>query len=107
MCHKLVVNSAKVSNMFKNFMRIFSPKYFTRLSHDIRRTTFAARHLPHDIRASVANLSPQNFAEFTMQNFLDTRTNAVQVSYDGHTTSLEKTCLWRENKLSDIRMNVV
>ena len=55
MCRELVV---KVLNMFKNFMRIFSPKYFARLSRDVR--------------ASVANLSPQNFGEFTMQNFHDT-----------------------------------
>ena len=35
---------AKFLNMFKNFMQIFSPKYFARLSRDVR--------------ASVANLSP-------------------------------------------------
>ena len=45
---------AKVLNMFKNFMRIFSPKYFARLSRDGR--------------GSVANLSPRNFGEFTMRN---------------------------------------
>ena len=52
---------AKVLNMFKNFMRIFSPKYFARLSCDVR--------------ASVANMSPQNVGKFTMQNFRNTRMN--------------------------------
>ena len=56
-----------------------------------------------DVRASVVNLSPQNFGKFTMQNFLDTRSNVVQVSYDCHATVLRKTCehlatIWRENK---------
>ena len=37
---------AKVSNMFKNFMQIFSPKYFARRSCDVR--------------VSVANLLPRN-----------------------------------------------
>ena len=42
---------------------------------------FFAR-LSHDVRASVANLSPQNFG--------DTRTNVMQVSYDGCATVLRK-----------------
>ena len=67
---------AKVLNMFKNFMRIFSPKYFARLSRDGR--------------ASVANMSPRNFGEFTMRNFRDTRTNVVRVSHNGRATVLSK-----------------
>ena len=67
---------AKVLNMFKNFMRIFSPKYFAILSRDCR--------------ASVANLSPRIFGKFSMQNFRDTRTNVVRVSYDDRTTVLRK-----------------
>ena len=43
-----------------------------------------------DVRASVVNLSLQNFGKFTMQNFFDTHTNVVQVSYDGHVTVLRK-----------------
>ena len=35
MCRELV---AKVFNMLKNFMRIFSPKYFARLSRNCRAT---------------------------------------------------------------------
>ena len=72
-------------NMFKNFMRIFSPKYFARLSRDVR--------------ASVANLSPRNFGEFTMRNFCDTRTNVARVSHDGPRQSCENLAtIWRENK---------
>ena len=52
MCRELVAN---VLNTFKKFMRIFSPKYFVRLSCDVR--------------ASVANLSPRNFGEFAMHFF--------------------------------------
>ena len=74
--------------MFKNLMRIFSPKYFARLSCDVC--------------AYVANLSPRNFGEFTMINFRETRTNVVRVSHDGRTTVLRKrehlATFWRENK---------
>ena len=66
-------------------MLIFSPKYFARRSRDVR--------------ASVANLSPRNFGEFTMRNFRDTHMNVVRWWHD----SLEKTCehlatIWRESK---------
>ena len=48
-----------------------------------------------DVRASVANLSPRNFGEFTMQNFRDTRTNVARVSRQ----SCENLAtIWRENK---------
>ena len=70
---------AKFFNMLKNFMRIFSPKYFARLSRQLR-----------DVRASVANLSPRNFGDFTMRNFRDTRMNVARVSHDGRTTVLRK-----------------
>ena len=145
--------------MFKNFMRIFSPKYFAILSRDCRATVVRrscecrepvaakfwrifnakfSRHsyefrasvvrrsrdsiektckhlatiwrenktkasislaceflatvlrLSFDVRASVANLSRRNFGEFSMQNFRDTRTNVVRVSYDGRATVLRK-----------------
>ena len=56
-----------------------------------------------DVRASVANLSPRNFGEFTMRNFRDTRTNVARVSHDGRTTVARQSCenlatIWRENK---------
>ena len=61
---------------------------------------------------SVANLSEQNFGEFTMRNFRDTRTNVVQVSHDGCATVLRKHAKTsrlsgEKIKLSDIHMNVV
>ena len=91
--------------MFKNFMRIFSQKN----SQD-RRATVVRRS--HNVRASVANLSPRNFSQFTMRNFRDTRTNVVRVSYDGHATVLRQHAknsrLFGEKiKLSDIGTNVV
>ena len=89
---------AKVLNMFKNWMQIFFPKYFARLSRDVR--------------ANVANLSPRNFGEFTMRNFRDTRTNVVRVSHDGRATVLRQHAKnlrlsGEKIKLSVIRTNVV
>ena len=72
-------------------MRIFSPKYFARLSCNVH--------------ASVSNLAPRNFGEFTMRNLSDTGTNhecRATVLRHSH-NSLKKTCehlvtIWRENK---------
>ena len=99
---------AKVLNMFKNWMRIFFPKYFARLSRDCRATI--ARQ-SRDVRANVANLSPRNFGEFTMRNFRDTRTNVVRVSHDGRATVLRQHAKTsrlsgEKIKLSVIRTNV-
>ena len=91
-CRELVV---KDLNMFKNFMRIFWPKYFARLSRDVR--------------ASVPNLSPRNFGKFTMRNFCDTRTNVCQC----RTTVVRMSCQCRATvvqirmKMSYIRGKVV
>ena len=65
-----------------------------------------------DVRANVANLSPRDFGEFTMQNFCDTRTNVVRVSHDGRTTVLRQHAKnsrlsGEKIKPSDIRTNVV
>ena len=68
---------AKFFNMLKNCMRIFFSKIFCNI-------------LSRDVRASVANLSPRNFGEFTMRNFRDTRTNVARVSHDGRATVLRK-----------------
>ena len=70
--------------MLKNLMRNFSPKYFLRMSRDCH--------------ATVVQVSPRNFGEFTVLNFRVTRTNVARWSHD----SLEKTCehlatIWREN----------
>ena len=100
---------AKVLNIFKNWMRIFFPKYFARLSRDCRATVVRGSC---DVRANVANLSPRNFGEFTMRNFRDTRTNVVRVSHDSRATVLRQHAKnsrlsGEKIKLSDIRTNVV
>ena len=100
---------AKVLNMFKNWMRIFSPKYFARLSRDCRATVVRRSR---DVRANVANLSPRNFVEFIMRNFRDTRTNVVRVSHEGRATVLRQHAKnsrlsGEKIKLSVIRTNVV
>ena len=76
MCRELV---AKVLNMFKYFMRFF---FYKILRNTVARVSCDC--------ASVANLSPRNFGEFTMRNFRDTRTNVVQVSHDGRATVLRQ-----------------
>ena len=68
--------------MLKNFKRIFSPKYFARLSRDGR--------------ASVANLSPRNFGEIYNAKFL-------RHSYECRTMVARQSCenlatIWRKNK---------
>ena len=101
---------AKVLNMFKNWRRIFFPKYFARrLSRDCRATVVRRSC---DVRANVANLSPRNFGEFTMRNFRDTRTNVVLVSHDSRATVLRQHAKnsrlsGEKIKLSDIHMNDV
>ena len=97
---------AKVSNMFKNFMR---KSFRQNISQDCR-TTVVRRS--RDVRASVANLLPRNFGEFTMRKFRDTRTNVVRVSHDGRATVLRQHAKnsrlsGEKIKLSDIRTNVV
>ena len=90
MCRELVT---KFLNLFKNFMRFFSPKYFARLSR-----------YSWEVRGSVANLSPQNFGKFTSQHFCDARMNIVRVWYEVRATVLRKKMrehlktIWRENK---------
>ena len=64
---------AKVLNMFKNWMRIFFPKYFARLSRDCRATVVRRSC---ECRESVA----ATFWRITMRNFCDIRTNVVRVS---------------------------
>ena len=77
-------------------------KFYANFFSKIFRKSVA--RLSCDCCASVANLSPRNFGELTMQNFCDTRTNVARVSHD----SLAKTSRLsgEKIKLSDIRMNV-
>ena len=88
---------AKVLNMFKFFMRIFSPKYFARLSCDVR--------------ASVANLSSRNIGEFTMRNFCDTHTKIklsdIRTSVVRHSHECRATVVRIKMKISYIRGKVV
>ena len=83
---------------FANFVTDFRMT-LVRVSHQCRENFHVSRNISLDTRASAVNLSPQNFGEFTMQNFHHTHTNIVRQSRD----SLEKTCehlatIWRENQ---------
>ena len=101
-CREVV---AKVLNMFENFMRILSPKYFARPSRDSRakcegRATFVrvSRTCRCEILAN--DLRCQIFATL------------VPVSYDGRATVLRKHAntsrlSGEKIKLSEIRTNVV
>ena len=63
-------------------------KFYSNFFSEIFRKTVMRRS--RDSLASVANLSPQNFGEFTMRNFRDTRTHVARVSHDGRATVLQK-----------------
>ena len=89
LCRELI---AKLFNMLKNFMRFFLPN----ISQDCRATVV---RWSRDVRASVANLSPRNFGEFTMRNFCV----LVRMSRKCRTTVARQSCenlatIWRENK---------
>ena len=73
------------------FSKILCEFFHQNISRDCRATVVP---LSSDIRASVVNLSPPNSDEFTMQNFCDTPTNVVRVSYDGRVTVLKPEDQW-------------
>ena len=75
MCRELVAN---VLNMFENFMRIFSPKYFARLSCD-RRATFV-RVSRTCRRKILANLQYEIFATLVL----------VRMTHNGRATVLRQ-----------------
>ena len=87
---------AKVLNMFKNFIRIFSPKYFARLSRDCR--------------ATVARLSCECCEPVAVKFWRINNAKCSRHSYEWRASfarrsrdSLETTCenlatIWRENK---------
>ena len=80
---------AKIFNMLKNFMRIFSQKYLARLSRD-GRVTFV--RVPRTCRCEIlANLLCEIFATL------------VRMSRECRTTVARQSCenlatIWRENK---------
>ena len=86
LCRKLV---AKFLNMLKNFMRIFSPKYFTRLLCD-GSATFV-RVLRTCCREMLANLQCKIFATL-LQMSRECRTTVARQSCENLAT------IWRENK---------
>ena len=87
---------AKVSNMFKNFIRTFSPKYVAILSRDCRATV--VRRLCKCRKRVAAKFRRIHDAKISQDSY-EWRSNIVRQSRD----SLEKTCehlatVWRENK---------
>ena len=75
MCRELVAN---VLNMFENFMRIFSPKYFARLSCDGRATFVRVSQTCR--RKILANLQYEIFATLVL----------VRMSHNGRATVLRQ-----------------
>ena len=75
MCRELVAN---VLNMFVNFMRIFSPKYFARLSCDGRATFVRVSRTCR--RKILANLQYEIFATLVL----------VRMSHNGRATVLRQ-----------------
>ena len=93
MCRELV---AKVLNMFKNFMRIFSPKYFARLSCDCHATV--AERLCVCREPVAAKFRRIYNVKFSRHSY-ECCASVARRSCD----SFEKTCeylatIWRENK---------
>ena len=91
--------AAKVLNMFKNWTRIFFPKYFARLSRDCRATV---ARCSCECREPVAAKFWQIYnAKFSRHSY-ECRASVAQRSHD----SLETTCEKLATTWRDIRMNV-
>ena len=92
---------AKFFNMLKNFMQIFSPKYFARLSHDCRATV--ARRSCECRKLVAAKFWRIYNAKFSQHSY-ECRVSVARRSRD----SLAKTSRLsgEKIKLSDIRTNV-
>ena len=106
MCRELVANW---SRRFQTCLKILCEFVRQNISQDCRATVMRRSC---DVRASVANLSPQNCGVFTMPNSRETHTNVVRVSYDGRAIFLRKHAntsrlSGEKINLSDIRTNVV
>ena len=96
---------AKVLNMFKNFMRIFSTKYFARLSRECRATV--ARRSCECREPVAAKFWRIDNAKFSRHSY-ECRASVARRSRDSLETTCENLRLSGEKiKLSDIRTNVV
>ena len=121
---------AKFFNMLKNFMRIFSPKYFARLSRDCRATVarrscecrelvaaklwriYNAKFLPHsyECRANVARQSCENLATIwrenkTKQHSYECRATLARMSRNCRTNLNENKLHSRESRETLSRMS--
>ena len=87
---------AKVLNMFKNWMRIFFPKYFARLSRDCRATVVRRSC---ECREPVAAKFWRIYnAKFSRHSY-ECRASVARQSRDSLETTCEKLAtIWRENK---------
>ena len=102
MCRELVANWSQRFQICLKILCEFFDKIF--------RKTVVRRS--RDVRANVANLSPRNLGEYTMQNFRDTGTNVVRVPHDDGTAVLRQhvktsQLSGEKVKLSDIHTNTV
>ena len=87
--HELV---AKVLNMFKNWMRIFFPKYFSRRSHD-GRATFV--RMSQTCRREILAIYNAKLSRHSYE----CRASVARRSRDSLETTCEKLAtIWRENK---------
>ena len=97
MCRELVAKWSR----FKTCLKLLCDFFFRQnMSLDCRAIVWRQSY---DVRASVANMSPRNFREFTMRKFRDFRMNVVRQSLD----SLENTCehlatIWRQDTLTNV-----
>ena len=87
---------AKVLNMFKNWMRIFFPKYFARLSRDCR--AMVARRSCECCEPVAAKFWRIYNAKFSRPSY-KCRASVARRSRDSLETTCEKLAtIWRENK---------
>ena len=87
---------AKVLNMFKNWMRIFFPKYFARLSRDCHATV--ARRSCECREPVAAKFWRIYNAKFSRHSY-ECRASVARRSRDCLETTCEKLAtIWRENK---------
>ena len=86
---------AKVLNMFKNWMRIFSPKYFARLSRDGRATV--ARRSCECRKPVAAKFWRIYNAKFSRHSY-ECRASVARRSRDSLETTCEKLAtIWRDS----------